>query len=314
MTSSATSEAQDRGRHLVRGGLLVAAASVAARGASFLAQLVLGRLLLPEDFGLFAIALTFTTLAAAANSVVRSFLVDAMKRDLDLDAVYRLVVWVTLGVTVLFAAATPLLAMPFDEPGLATILLALNLTMPLQVLPALGMARLTNELRFGDLSKLWMVSGVARQVATVAAALAGIGAMSFVMGVVVGSWLEWLMARRATGPSPSWLGKLDLRAVHLDAHGLRVLPISIIVLALWINGDYASAGLFETAAVVGVIMNLGVSFGRHALWSAPDGRFDWFVAVTAVGAFVAMQKFKVGLIPIIGVCAALGWLHSLVAS
>ncbi len=74
---------------------------------------------------------------------------------------YRLVVWVTLGVTVLFAAATPLLALPFDEPGLTRILLALNLTMPLQVLPALGMARLTNELRFGELSKLWMVSGVA---------------------------------------------------------------------------------------------------------------------------------------------------------
>ncbi len=243
---------RDRGRHLVRGGLLVAAASVAARGASFVAQLVLGRLLLPEDFGLFAIALTFTTLAAAANSVVRSFLVDAMKRELDLDAVYRLVVWTTVAVTVLFAAATPLLAKPFDEPGLVPILFALNLTMPLQVLPALGMARLTNELRFGELSKLWMVSGVARQAATVAAALAGWGAMSFVVGVVVGSVLEWYSARRATGASPSWLGKIDVRALHLDAHGLRVLPVSILVLALWINGDYASAGLFETAAVVGV--------------------------------------------------------------
>ena len=236
----------------MRGGLLVALASVVARGASFIAQLVLGRLLLPEDFGLFAIALTFTTLAAAANSVLRSFLVDGMKRGWDIEALYRLVVWTTLAVTVVFSALSPALAAPFDEDGLVPVLLALNLTMPLQVLPALGMARLTHELRYRDLSRLWTISAVARQGVTVAAALAGMGAMSFVLGVVVGSASEWMIARRATGPSPSWFGTLRLDQVQRQAGDLRVLPLSILVLALWINGDYAAAGLFETALVVGV--------------------------------------------------------------
>lgn len=68
-----------------------------------------------------------------------------------------------------------------------------------------------------------------------------------------------------------------------------------------------------TAAVVGVILNLAVNFGEHALWPAPDGRFDRFVAVTAAGAFIAMQKYKAGLIPTMGVCAALGWLYSLIS-
>ncbi len=59
-----------------------------------------------------------------------------------------------------------------------------------------------------------------------------------------------------------------------------------------------------TAAVVGVILNLGVKFSIHALW--PAGQFDWFIAVVAVAAFVAMQRFKAGLIPTIGACAVLG--------
>ncbi|MDA0811218.1 MAG: chromate efflux transporter [Verrucomicrobia bacterium] len=63
-----------------------------------------------------------------------------------------------------------------------------------------------------------------------------------------------------------------------------------------------------TAAVVGVILNLGVKFAEHALWPVSGGPCDWFVAVTALCAFVAMFRFKVGLMPTIGVCAVLGFL------
>jgi chromate transporter len=59
-----------------------------------------------------------------------------------------------------------------------------------------------------------------------------------------------------------------------------------------------------TAAVVGVILNLGVTFALHSLW--PSGRFDWFIAALAVAAFVAMQQFRLGLISTIGACALLG--------
>jgi chromate transporter len=61
-----------------------------------------------------------------------------------------------------------------------------------------------------------------------------------------------------------------------------------------------------TAAVVGVILNLGVKFSTHALWPAPDFQFDTFVAVVAVAAFVALQRFKAGLIQVIAACALSG--------
>jgi chromate transporter len=66
-----------------------------------------------------------------------------------------------------------------------------------------------------------------------------------------------------------------------------------------------------TAAVVGVILNLAIWFGWHAL--RPDGGgFDYFVAVIAVAAWVAMERFKTGVIPTLAACAALGLLIKII--
>jgi chromate transporter len=64
-----------------------------------------------------------------------------------------------------------------------------------------------------------------------------------------------------------------------------------------------------TAAVVGVIVNLALFFAIHVWW--PDGlggRFDWPAAVLAVAAFIALARFKVGVIPVILVCRLAGLL------
>lgn len=65
-----------------------------------------------------------------------------------------------------------------------------------------------------------------------------------------------------------------------------------------------------TAAVVGVILNLALWFAWHALAPA-TGKFDYFVAVVAVGAWVAMERFKIGVIPTLGTCAVLGMIWKL---
>ena len=72
-----------------------------------------------------------------------------------------------------------------------------------------------------------------------------------------------------------------------------------------------------TAAVVGVVTNLAVWFAGHALF--PNSRIELggaarvvelrpdYVAIgVAVAAFVAMHRFKLGVIPVVLVCATLG--------
>jgi len=72
-----------------------------------------------------------------------------------------------------------------------------------------------------------------------------------------------------------------------------------------------------TAAVVGVIVNLAVFFAWHTFWpmatdAAPfAGPFDAFAVLVAVAAFVALYRFKVDIMKVIGVCALVGLAYSL---
>lgn len=74
-----------------------------------------------------------------------------------------------------------------------------------------------------------------------------------------------------------------------------------------------------TAAVVGVVINLAVFFAWHVLWPQATeagpftGPFEWVSLLITVAAFVALWRFKLGIIPVIGACAAAGLAWSLLA-
>lgn len=69
-----------------------------------------------------------------------------------------------------------------------------------------------------------------------------------------------------------------------------------------------------TAAVVGVILNLALFFGYHVLWPQGfAGAFDAVSALIAVGAAVALFRFKRKVVHVIGVCAVVGLIVRLVA-
>lgn len=67
-----------------------------------------------------------------------------------------------------------------------------------------------------------------------------------------------------------------------------------------------------TAAVVGVILNLALFFAWHLLWpeaseEAPfAGPFDLFALLLGLAAFLALWRWKIGIIPVIGLCALVG--------
>lgn len=71
-----------------------------------------------------------------------------------------------------------------------------------------------------------------------------------------------------------------------------------------------------TAAVVGVVFNLALFFGWHVIFprataSAPfSGGFEWFYALVSIAAFVALWKYKQGIMKVIGVCVAIGLIHT----
>jgi chromate transporter len=77
------------------------------------------------------------------------------------------------------------------------------------------------------------------------------------------------------------------------------------------TGSFANSLNGITISVVGVIGGLALFVARHALIT--NGTVDWVLAALAAVAFVAFWRYRVGIIPIVLTCAAVGIVNTLVS-
>ena len=122
----------------------------------------------------------------------------------------------------------------------------------------------------------------------------------------VGGW-----AKQVLGPDSLFLGAALAASVVTF---FTFLPSFIFILAggPLVESTHGKLGFTAplsaiTAAVVGVILNLALFFSYHVLWPLGfGGRFDAVSAVIAMAAAIALFRFKVGIIPLLAACAAVG--------
>jgi chromate transporter len=122
----------------------------------------------------------------------------------------------------------------------------------------------------------------------------------------VGGWLQ-----QVAGPEAPFLG--GAIAATLVTF-FTFLPSFLFILAggPLVEATHGRLGFTAplsaiTAAVVGVILNLALFFAWHVLWPQGfAGRFEWPSALIALAATIALFRFKVGVMPLLAVCALAG--------
>jgi chromate transporter len=122
----------------------------------------------------------------------------------------------------------------------------------------------------------------------------------------VGGWMKQVL-----GPDALFLGAALAATVVTF---FTFLPSFVFILAggPLVEATHGRLGFTAplsaiTAAVVGVIVNLALFFAYHVLWPQGfGGRFDAISAAIVVAAAVALFRFKVGVLPLLGACAAAG--------
>jgi chromate transporter len=72
-----------------------------------------------------------------------------------------------------------------------------------------------------------------------------------------------------------------------------------------------------TAAVVGVILNLAVFFALHVLWPSSEGldfsgKFEWVAAIIGIIAFIALVRYKIGVMTVIITSALMGLVYQFI--
>jgi chromate transporter len=126
----------------------------------------------------------------------------------------------------------------------------------------------------------------------------------------VGGWLKQVL-----GPDALFLGGALAASVVTF---FTFLPSFVFILAGGpvVEATHGKLGFTAplsaiTAAVVGVILNLAMFFAYHVLWPQGfGGRFDGLPVVISLAAAVALFRFKVGVLPLLGACAGLGLVAS----
>ncbi|MBT8447738.1 MAG: oligosaccharide flippase family protein, partial [Gammaproteobacteria bacterium] len=238
---------------MMRGAFWIAAALTLSKFAGIISQVVLGAILDPEDFGLFAILLSLgAVVAVVSNGGTQQVLVqegEEYNRNVPLVFNYA------LGFNLLAAAALVAASLPmaahYDNPVLKPMAWILAASIVAGTPGLILKARLSIDLRFKQVGLLMAVSNIGRHASAILLALLGAGVFSLTLPVLVQpilvtliAWIivrEWPPARHVS------------RDEYLALFGkTKWLMASTLALALLQHGRYLPVSLFVSTASLGV--------------------------------------------------------------
>lgn len=240
------------GDRALSGFLLMVVQTIGVRIVKFGGHLALGWLLLPDDFGLFAISVTVHQFVSVLkNAGLRDILIQRHRRGRKW---VNPAAWMSgalgLGGGLVLLGSAPLLAWFFDRPEVIPLILILALTTPIQSIGSVPMALLHAELRFKTAATLEFVNNTGLIVLTVLFAWLGLGAVSFVLPMLIVAiartcYLWWLIR-----PVVRWNPQFR-RWRYLVGDSTRLVGADV-ARTIVLQGDYIVLGrLFPGSASIG---------------------------------------------------------------
>jgi lipopolysaccharide exporter len=241
------------GTRTIRGMAWAYGAYAGGRGLVLVSTAILARLLTPHEFGVVALALVVTVFLEAIKDLgLGQALIVASPEEEAARAqtVFSWSVLLGLGLTIVTAAASPLVASFFNQPQLTGLLPVLGLNFFLRSLGATHYALARKHLNYRVRTVSEICEVTLRGIIAIALALAGLGAWSLVIGFVVGV---------AASTTALWIlvpfrPRLHLSHTHLRdllrfGGALTVIDVSAVI---YYNADYLFIGRMLGATSLGL--------------------------------------------------------------
>lgn len=195
----------DLSRRAVRGGTV----TVTMQGVKFLVQItstiLLARLLLPEDFGLLAMVLVFTTLAGLLKDL--GLTTATLQTPSITQGQASNLLWINAGlgtgIALVFAAAAPLVARFYDEPAVVDIMLVLAPVFVVNGLAAQHLALMRRAMSYGRLAVIELSGQLIAAAVAIVMAANGLGYWSLVALQALGAPVVLVLAWTLSGWRPS---------------------------------------------------------------------------------------------------------------
>ena len=188
------------GTTTVRGAFWAYGSYVGGRILVLISIAVLARLLSPRDFGLVALALTFTTLLETVGDFGLGQALVVSKEENIADRANTVFIYglgIGLAGCLITLVCSPFVADFFEEPAVLPLLAALSLNFPLRALGATQYALAQKSMNFRARTISELTNVAVRGTLGVVLAFIGFGAWSLVLGYLVGTFvlsaMLWVM-------------------------------------------------------------------------------------------------------------------------
>jgi len=266
---------EERGSTSIRGGVAWSLTSfVGTKAITFLATLVLARLLAPSEFGVLAAVLAFITLLELISDLgMKATVIYESERGVTVrvQTAFTLNLIFTLMLTALAVALAPAIAEFFGVPAETGLFRLAALDLLLRGLGNIHDALLLRDMEFRRRIIPQLTSNVVRAAVTIALAIAGLGADALVIGFIVGTavWTLtlWVIkpfrptlriersAIRGIAAYGGWASALQLLAAATQRADVAVIGAAIGPRAL---GLYTVAQRVPELIVGNVTWNLSI--------------------------------------------------------
>ena len=241
------------GEKVLRGALWTTCGALLNKGITLVGQVGLAWFLVPDDFGLVAIALSLTALAAVFTSGgLQTILVQKSPRDFDRLAGQcfwlSLVLNTLAGLSVL--ALAPAAEWLFTDKRLTPLVAIVGLTLPLGALTTIYTAKLYADLRFKAMALLQLGEGAVYTASAVILAYNGFGPYALVLPQL---WVRLVAALT----SRLVAGRIAIGRPHPSTWLVLVAPASLLMFQSMLNaiqsyGPSFVIGLFHSPREAGL--------------------------------------------------------------
>ena len=216
--------------------------NVVGRVGTTLMGIVLARLLVPEDYGIYAVALVALNALLSMNELGVSLAI--VRRPGDVSRIAPTVKTLAFGSSLVLWLATflaaPHVAAALDAPEATNVLRLLTLSVLIDALTAVPSALMTRDFMQKERLIVDTAGFLTGAVVAIALAVAGFGAWALVWSVLLGNIVNALFILRYSPDRHPYGFRRDV-ARELLAFGLPLALASLVIMAL-LNIDYVVIG------------------------------------------------------------------------
>ena len=192
-------------RRTVSGSLYTGLGQAGRVLVNFATQIILTRLLVPEQFGLVAMVLPIVGLIelfgnlGLASAVIQR---DRLSRA-DLNALYWLGLAASLMLAAVLVLVSPLLALMYGEPRVMPIAIALAALLPMAATAGHSSALMARQMKFAALASIDILAAVGALAAVIVAARLHAGYWAIIAGQIMGTGTRAIFDLYFSGWRPS---------------------------------------------------------------------------------------------------------------